>query len=106
MIEETLPIEPALKNRDTLTRWLVNIHNIVNKRLGKPIFDYDTVKNKYESLKCSIDVCSNLNAQCTKSQRKTNNLLYLITILLVIVIITTLCYIPYARHRSKIHIVR
>ena len=106
MIDETQPIEPALKNRETLSRWLVTIHNMVNKRLGKPVVEYDFVKNKYESLKCSVDACSGVvNAQCSKSQRKTNNLLYLITILLIIVILMTIYYVS-PRRKSTIQIVR
>ena len=92
-IEETSPIEPALKNRDTLTRWLVNLHNVVNERLQKGIVTYESVKEKYDNLsgKCSTDICGS-NKQNQINQRKTNNLLYLITLLLIIVIVLTIYY--------------
>ena len=108
MIEETLPIEAALKSRDSLTRWLVNVHNLVNKRLGKPIVSYDSVKEKYEALsgKCAASVCTSSDLKCKKSQQKTNNMLYLITILLMIVILLTICYLPFSKQRAKIHIIR
>ena len=33
----TLPIEPALTGSQALFQWTVDLHNAVNKRLGKPI---------------------------------------------------------------------
>lgn len=45
------PIDNALDSQDSLSRWLVNIHNQVNKRLGKPEMPYEIVKDKYEALK-------------------------------------------------------
>ncbi len=38
----------VLKNRDTLSRWLVEVHNRVNKRLNKRIRNYDDIKKIYE----------------------------------------------------------
>jgi len=43
--------DTTLKDRDSLTHWLVNVHNQVNERLGKPQVPYETVKAKYESLR-------------------------------------------------------
>lgn len=36
-----------LTSRDTLTRWLVDRHNQVNQRLGKPIMSYDQAVAMY-----------------------------------------------------------
>lgn len=33
----TNPITPSLDNRRDLFKWTVNMHNIVNKQLGKPV---------------------------------------------------------------------
>lgn len=38
----------ALRDRDTLSRFTVALHNDVNRRLGKPIVTYDTVRHRYE----------------------------------------------------------
>jgi Erv1 / Alr family len=40
-------IEASLESRDTLSRWLVNFHNNVNQRLGKPILKYEDVAKEY-----------------------------------------------------------
>lgn len=39
-----------LQNRDSLTRWLVEIHNRVNDRLGKPRMAYEVAAEKYKQL--------------------------------------------------------
>ena len=41
------PIEPALKNRDSLIQWGVDIHNSVNRELNKPELDYDKAIQLY-----------------------------------------------------------
>lgn len=42
-------IEPHLESRDSLSRWLVNFHNEVNQRLGKPLFSYEEVAKEYNA---------------------------------------------------------
>ena len=42
------PIEPALESKDSLIRWLITIHNEVNKDLGKPTYTYDQVIEVYK----------------------------------------------------------
>ena len=44
---QKLPLEPALENRDTLVRWLIAVHNEVNKEAGKPSFTYEQVIDDY-----------------------------------------------------------
>lgn len=36
-----------MKNTESLSRWLVGVHNQVNFKLGKRIFSYKTVKKMY-----------------------------------------------------------
>jgi len=45
------PLDPALQNRETLSRWIVDVHNDVNQRLGKPVMAYDFVKEKYDDMR-------------------------------------------------------
>ena len=101
-IEEIMPIEPHLVSRDELTRWLVDFHNSVNKRLNKPLMPYKAVYEKYESLRasrCKVEVIDNSpatcpppsNAQCEvtvkNNTRKTNFLLFLILLVLFLAIL-------------------
>ena len=44
---EDFPIEEALDSREKMIQWFINIHNEVNKELGKPIYTYDQVIEEY-----------------------------------------------------------
>lgn len=43
------PIDGHLDSRDELSRWVVFVHNQVNKRLGKPEMAYDQVISHYRN---------------------------------------------------------
>jgi hypothetical protein len=47
---EELPIDEALKNNITLFKWTVDLHNIVNKELGKRIVPFEEAKEMYSRL--------------------------------------------------------
>jgi len=38
---------PDVRTRDSLTRWIVKIHNIVNANTGKPVIPYEHVREHY-----------------------------------------------------------
>ena len=40
----------SLDNRDDLVKWLIDIHNEVNKHTGKRVWTYSEVYNKYDNL--------------------------------------------------------
>ena len=40
----------ALKTRNTLIRWLIDIHNNINYELGKPILSYDKALQKLDKV--------------------------------------------------------
>lgn len=44
---ETGLTDAVLASRDTLSRWLVEAHNDVNRRVGKPTVHYDRVRHFY-----------------------------------------------------------
>ena len=64
-----LPIEPALKSRKLLTKWLYLIHNKVNNKLRKQGLitaknpTYISVCKKYEAMRAK---CSSIVGTCTK----------------------------------------
>ena len=43
------PVEKAVKGRDTLIRWLIKVHNLVNESLGKRKWTYKEVIDEYKS---------------------------------------------------------
>ena len=42
------PLEESLESRDSLVRWLIQIHNEVNKETGKPPYTYEQVIEDYK----------------------------------------------------------
>ena len=58
-------------SRETLTRWLYNIHNAVNKRIGKtdrPSFSQ--VKAMYEQFAAQAHVDNEMQHGCVNGQKK------------------------------------
>jgi hypothetical protein len=49
-----IPIDPFLVSRDMLFKWTVNIHNIVNKEIGKPHWNEEIAKSKLLNLPLPI----------------------------------------------------
>ena len=41
------PIDNHLQNRDSLVKWVIDIHNKVNYELGKPYLDYEEAISLY-----------------------------------------------------------
>lgn len=93
-LEKKFPIEPALINRDRLTRWLVDFHNDVNQRLGKPYVDYNSVKEKYEMMRGKCNLETHKKEPETKKNKQTDCLLFMIILLLVIIISLSIYYFP------------
>tara|TARA_B110000495_G_C22625606_1_gene372496 strand:+ start:162 stop:377 length:216 start_codon:yes stop_codon:yes gene_type:complete len=40
-------LDDALRNRDALVRWVIDIHNSVNEAQGKKIYEYDEAIRLY-----------------------------------------------------------
>lgn len=40
-----------LKSRERLIEWLIDIHNEVNKSIGKPLISYDTALRQFEQIR-------------------------------------------------------
>jgi hypothetical protein len=45
------PIQPHLDSRSELIKWVIQMHNFVNERNGKPVLTVAEVINIYENLK-------------------------------------------------------
>ena len=45
------PLTPHLDTRDTLVKWVIQVHNFVNASLGKPILTIAQVMDIYSNLK-------------------------------------------------------
>ena len=54
------PIDEALENKELLTKWLINIHNEVNKANFKKIYTYEEVIQKYDNLYKGSNIINNI----------------------------------------------
>ena len=45
------PLTPHLDTRDTLIKWVIQVHNFVNASIGKPIMSIEQVMEVYSNLK-------------------------------------------------------
>ena len=72
----------VLETRETLVKWLIDFHNIVNEMKNKPIIEYSKARKMIDTDKpCQI------NTKCNCSQ---SNITYLLLILLALVIIAVI----------------
>ncbi len=63
--------ESALKNRDTLTKWVYDLHEKVNHKLGKTYnVSYDEICDKYNSYRIKDNMDINDIAICYKAECK------------------------------------
>jgi len=105
---ESNPIQ--LQNRESLSKWLVMVHNKVNVRLHKPEMSYDYVKKKYDDMfnqdaNCQCDVSAEacqLVANKTKqfNQEKLQEGLMWSAIALLIVFIIMAGILLYFHYKS------
>lgn len=45
------PVTKGLKSREAMSRWSVEAHNKVNRRLKKPVVSYETARKEYEAIR-------------------------------------------------------
>jgi len=97
IISETLPCEkcrehfklllnnfqPDNISRETLFKWGVDIHNKVNKRIGKKVLSHEKVKKIYEK-KYNMKINFNSENTFKKSYRTFYNILLVLLILIFI----------------------
>ena len=85
---------PDVTNRDTLSRWLVKIHNIVNLNNGKPIVPYEHVREHYQGGRQWLAPTKEEDPElCSLRTKSTINeyIVYFLLVVIVIYVIYTLC---------------
>jgi len=83
-----LPItDDTMKNRDSLVKWVIDMHNLVNKENGKPIYSYDdainTVMNNFKDMESMSSV---------QTETSTPNFVWILIIILVLLVIIAVIY--------------
>jgi hypothetical protein len=63
------PVKDVAGGRDAFARWLVDLHNRVNARLGKPQWTFEAAAAEYSALGCGGD-CSAENPKSNSTASK------------------------------------
>lgn len=94
-----------LSSRDTLLKWTIDIHNEVNKSIGKKILDYNEaitlIKNNYEDKSIKVETKTNIETfvqtdnQAIKPEKKDNNFLYILFFLFISLVLIAVIYKKY-----------
>ena len=98
-----------LSSRDTLLKWTIDIHNEVNKSIGKKILDYNEaitlIKNNYEDKSIKVETKTKTNIETfvqtdnqainTKPEKKDNNFLYILFFLFISLVLIAVIYKKY-----------
>jgi hypothetical protein len=77
-ITEELPLtDEVLKDRDSLSKWVIDIHNLVNKETGKKIIPYEEalemIYNNYKSKPDTIESNNNMIPNNSNEPFQNNN---------------------------------
>lgn len=94
-------VEAALGSRKELAKWLFDFHNLVNVRLGKPVFEWDQVVAHYGqedgdcTLKsyCGDSVVSEKPVEKPQPTCNTGTSLHIVATILTIIALCTVMYL-------------
>ena len=59
------PLEKNVQTRQLFSKWLIDLHNLVNKETGKPEMSYDEVVKKYDNIYNKQNKQNNYKRNCT-----------------------------------------
>jgi hypothetical protein len=95
---EAHPIEPHLNSKKELSEYLVECHNKVNERLGKPSMTYEEVKELYENqqTQCTIDTPC-VTAKQIMSQRHVK--IQTLLMIFILILLSLILYHTYAHKK-------
>ena len=59
--EELPPLKDNVQTRELFAKWLIDLHNAVNRETGKPEMSYEAVVEKYDKIYNKKEETSSLN---------------------------------------------
>tara|TARA_A100000164_G_C21857117_1_gene748158 strand:+ start:628 stop:1101 length:474 start_codon:yes stop_codon:yes gene_type:complete len=92
-LKKTPITDEILQSREKLIDWMINVHNVVNKRNGKKVWTTEEVMEHYKQIFSNKDENNNNinNHKCNKCKNnknnKTNNFFYIIFCIIIIIIV-------------------
>ena len=81
------PVENHLTDKESLVKWLIEMHNKVNQLYDKPVVTYDEMLDRYKKL-YNINNFNMFDKNITNySKSKTNNILIFLFVVLICILI-------------------
>ena len=77
------PVQPHLDNRSNLVKWVIQMHNFVNARNGKPVLTVEEVLKIYENLQ-PVSPFYRIDMESFYEQRKKYKNYYRIIVMIII----------------------
>ena len=80
------PPDTHVMSRKDISRWMVDAHNKVNARLGKPTMSYEHAQAKYEAMRGTCRVEVNPNSERAVARVRTHKLMFRNLLLLLAIV--------------------
>lgn len=61
---------PDVKSREAFSHWMCRVHNVVNRSLGKPVFNCDLALSRWSGFDCGDDNACNVSIGHGGAQRR------------------------------------
>jgi hypothetical protein len=89
------------RNRETVSKWLVDRHNDVNVRLGKPTLSYDFVKKKYQDMEntCPLEKKSEHHPASSCAMALKSAIMWCLLAFFCLLIIAIVIYVIVNKHQ-------
>lgn len=84
---QTYPLENVLNTRETLFKWSVDMHNIVNKSLGKAEISYEEAFQHWTNVSTNRTTTVHETKFCNFAMSKINYILILSIIIIILLLI-------------------
>ena len=59
--KELPPLKDNVQTRELFAKWLIDLHNVVNREIGKPEMSYEAVVEKYDKIYNKKEETSSIN---------------------------------------------
>lgn len=99
---QELPLDEHLGSREDLFAWTVELHNIVNRELGKPTMTLDEAKRKYSDPDFNKNI---IQGQIIKTQievpiesKKNDKIVVQIMFIIIIVLVIIIFFLLYKKY--------
>jgi len=98
-VREKHPFTAAtLQNRESLARWLVDVHNTVNRRLNKPEVSYEDA-NRYYNVDCRTPL--RVTERVCPAEQRDGLMVALIVAVVLLVVAGVACGLGWSRVHSR-----